>query len=289
MVRLGTWTLSFLNNTQVTMTAPSGLTTNFEFSSDKLAGYVDETGAALPLYFYIGAKPQDSGNLGLLAQVAHVKVQGAGTPIDEDFLSESALDTNRWELVANNGTSGVKIVPQDRMWINWTLPDAGFALQTNSVSSGAGWTENAAATLSLATGKKVLLGAADKPGTTAGFFRLLKREYTKLQVLMPGETSAPGTATGKTGTPTAQTVGVPFDVIVNAVDDAWHLISLAPNDSVHITSSDDAATLPADAQLVGGTKTFSVTFWATGSFTVTATDATISSKTANTGSSAAAN
>jgi hypothetical protein len=286
---LGTWTLSFLNDTQVTLTTPSGGTTNFEFSTDKLAGYKDGTGAALPLYFYLGAKPQDAGNIGKMAQVSHVKIHGAGTPIDEDFLSESALDTNRWELVANNGTSGVQIVPKNCMWLNWTLPDAGFVLQTNSVITGAGWKENAAAPLALSTGKKVLLGAANKPGSADGFFRVIKRQYTKLQVLMPGETAAPGTASGKTGAPTAQTVGVPFDVIVNAVDDTWHLISLAPTDTIHITSSDDIATLPADSQLVGGTKTFTVTFYGTGSFSVTAADVTTSTKTPDTGSKTASN
>lgn len=286
---LGTWTLSFLNDTQVTMTAPNGSITNFEFSTDKLAGYKDGTGSALPLYFYLGAKPQDAGNLGKFAQVSHVKIQGAGTPIDEDFLSESALDTNRWELVANNGTSGVQVVPKNCMWLDWTLPDAGFVLQTNSALTASGWKENAAAPLALSTGKKVLLGAADKPGSTEGLFRLVKREYTKLQVLMPGETAAPGTASGKTGTPTAQTVGLPFDVIVNAVDDTWHRISLAPTDTIHITSSDEIATLPADAQLVGGTKTFTVTFYGTGGFTVTATDVTNTTKIPDTSSSTASN
>src|SRR5207249_2920030 len=36
----------------------------------------------------------------------------------------------------------------------------------------------------------------------------------KLQLLTPGETAAPGTATGKTGTPTAQTAAVAFSVTV---------------------------------------------------------------------------
>jgi hypothetical protein len=281
---LGTWTLSFLNDTQVTMTSPSGLTTNFEFSTDKLAGYVDNTGAALPLYFYIGAKPQDSGNLGLSAQVSHVKIEGAGTAIDENFLSESSLDTAVWEIQANNGANGVQIVPANSMWVDWTLPDAGYVLQTNSVIVGGEWKENSATTIQ-ANVRKVLLGASDKPGANQGFFRLVKRQYTKLQVLMPGETAAPGTTTGKTGTPDAQTVGVPFDITVNAVDDTWHKISLAANDNIAITTTDDTATVPADAALVGGSKTFSVTFWQTGKFTVTATDTADTSKKANTGTS----
>jgi hypothetical protein len=58
---------------------------------------------------------------------------------------------------------------------------------------------------------------------------------------------------------------------------------------ITITSSDSGAILPADAALVGGTKTFSVTFGATGSFTVTAADATDNSKPSDTGSTTASN
>ena len=86
---------------------------------------------------------------------------------------------------------------------------------------------------------------------------------------MPGETAAPGTALGKTGTPDPQQAGIAFTVTVNAVDD--------------ITSSDATATLPADAALSGGTATFSVTFGTAGTATVTASDVTDATKTANTG------
>ena len=37
----------------------------------------------------------------------------------------------------------------------------------------------------------------------------LAQTYTKLQVLLPGESPAPGTGTGKSGAPQSQTVGVP--------------------------------------------------------------------------------
>jgi hypothetical protein len=40
----------------------------------------------------------------------------------------------------------------------------------------------------------------------------------QLQVLLPGETAAAGTATGKTGTPSGQTNGTAFNVTINAVD-----------------------------------------------------------------------
>jgi hypothetical protein len=104
--------------------------------------------------------------------------------------------------------------------------------------------------------------------------------FAKLQVIVPGETAAPNTTTGKTGTPNAQTAGVAFTVTVNAVDANWNVVS--STHTVGITSSDSAATLPASAALVGGTKTFSITLNTAGSRTVTATDLSDGTKTAST-------
>ena len=89
---------------------------------------------------------------------------------------------------------------------------------------------------------------------------------------MPGETAAPGTTSGKTGTPTAQTAGTSFSVTVKAVDASWNVIST--NDTVQLTSSDAQATLPANAALSGGSVTLSLTNKTSGSQTVTASDVT---------------
>src|SRR5512146_96681 len=57
----------------------------------------------------------------------------------------------------------------------------------------------------------LLLGLSADQAWAAG-------DYTHLQILLPGETAAPGTSTGKMGTPRDQTAGVPFDVRVRACD-----------------------------------------------------------------------
>jgi MBG domain-containing protein/YDG domain-containing protein/concanavalin A-like lectin/glucanase superfamily protein/uncharacterized protein DUF2341 len=111
--------------------------------------------------------------------------------------------------------------------------------------------------------------------------------FAQLQVLMPGETAAPGTATGKTGAPTAQSAGTSFNVTVYSVDANWNLIGT--NDTAHVTSSDGSASLPADAALSGGSGSFSVTFRTAGSQTVTASDVTHPGITANTGSATTVN
>ena len=42
--------------------------------------------------------------------------------------------------------------------------------------------------------------------------------FAQLLVLVPGETGAPGSPTGKTGSPSTQTANAPFTVTVPAVD-----------------------------------------------------------------------
>src|SRR5205823_14966585 len=102
------------------------------------------------------------------------------------------------------------------------------------------------------------------------------------QLLVPGELAAPGSATGKSGSPIAQTAGTAFNVTVSAVDANWNLVST--NDTVSITSSDSNAALPSNAALVAGTRIFTngITLKTAGSATVTASDVTHSSVTNNT-------
>jgi hypothetical protein len=107
--------------------------------------------------------------------------------------------------------------------------------------------------------------------------------FSKLQMLVPGESAAPGTASGKTGTPASQTAGTPFSVTVNAADANWNLINT--NDTVSISSSDTNATLPANAPLSAGSASFSVTLKSAGTRTVTASDVTHVGISAGTSSS----
>src|SRR5207247_5992484 len=81
--------------------------------------------------------------------------------------------------------------------------------------------------------------------------------FVMLQMLMPGEIAAPGTAPGKTGTPAAQTAGTAFNVTIRSVDAQWNLVS--STHTVGITTSDPSATLPSNGALSAGTRTVSVT------------------------------
>ncbi|NNU33777.1 hypothetical protein HK413_05815 [Mucilaginibacter sp. S1162] len=88
--------------------------------------------------------------------------------------------------------------------------------------------------------------------TNFGSLSQIGGAYVKLQLLLPGETAAPATVSGKTGTPNTPVAGTQFNVIVNAVDANWNVT--ASTNTIAITASNLNVTLPANAALVAGTK-----------------------------------
>ncbi len=78
--------------------------------------------------------------------------------------------------------------------------------------------------------------------------------------------------------PSAVTAGSAFTVTVTALD-AFGNTATGYGGTVHFTSSDSRAALPADATLTAGTGTFSVTLKTAGTASVTATDAAAASIT----------
>ncbi|HTA56525.1 MAG TPA: Ig-like domain-containing protein, partial [Candidatus Baltobacteraceae bacterium] len=71
--------------------------------------------------------------------------------------------------------------------------------------------------------------------------------------------------------PGAATAGTPFNIIVTALDQ-FSNIATGYTGTVHFTSTDGAAVLPANVTLINGTNTLSVTLKTLGSQTITGTD-----------------
>src|SRR5262249_9635430 len=78
--------------------------------------------------------------------------------------------------------------------------------------------------------------------------------------------------------PNSATAGTAFNVTVTALDQSDNLVT-GYTGTVHFTSSDGRAALPADTMLTNGVGTASATFDAAGSQTITATDTQTSSIT----------
>ncbi len=103
--------------------------------------------------------------------------------------------------------------------------------------------------------------------------------FTKLQLVLPGETAAAGTSTGKTGTVSDQLAGTSFTVTINAVDAYWNRDS-SVTDTVRITSTDPLFET-VDVDLAAGTASQSVTLKTRETQTITASDVTQGGKTAH--------
>jgi hypothetical protein len=276
---LGTWTVTFTDATHGTLTGPGITATNFDLPADVVASNFSPASSFVQFGMFKNDGANDGHNNGAYGTLGRVQITGAqANSIDDAFTGATLTNKYAWRKTDANY---VQYIAPGTAWIvDWTLPAVQFNPETAPAVTGP-WTP--AVFTSTYRGPSMMHGLVSKTTiTNAGFYRLIKRPFVKLQVLMPGETAAPNTPTGKTGTPDAQTVGTAFNITVNAVDEVWNVVP--STDTVTITTTDSTASLPADAALSGGTRTFSVTFGSTGTFTVTATDVTDATKTANTGS-----
>lgn len=110
-------------------------------------------------------------------------------------------------------------------------------------------------------------------GPASSGFTVLPESAARLQILAPGETAAPGTATGKIGTPSPQTAGTAFDLSVQAVDTNWN-VTTSVTDTITVTVSDPYATFPATVTLNGGTGSITTVFRTAGSQTIAVSNLT---------------
>jgi RHS repeat-associated protein/uncharacterized repeat protein (TIGR01451 family) len=107
---------------------------------------------------------------------------------------------------------------------------------------------------------------------------------TQLQLLMPGETAAPGSAPGQTGTPSTLTAGLPVSLTVRAVDAYWNLVT-SNSDTIQLQTSDGTADLPTSITLQNGLALVPATFKTAGSHTVQASNSSNPLITADTSTS----
>lgn len=281
---VGTWSLTFTSDTDATITAPDGTTYSASMPAASAALFAD------PACFYLFSGMGADANAGQFVTIDSLSITGVGTPISQDFKTGSlnpllVLESQEYQYPWNTNPPNQFLLTtaNGAYWHHWTLPDTYFAPIVTSNLASAVWQDEAYSSI-LVNGKQrwALVPPASLPGASAGFFALVQRTYSQLQVLLPGQTNAPGTALGYVGTPTpislAAQGGTPTTVTVNACDSQWHIMT-SIIDQVHLTTSDGGVPfLPADQSLANGTTSFSgangILFQTTGPQTVTAQDMT---------------
>jgi hypothetical protein len=169
----------------------------------------------------------------------------AGTPFS---VTVTALDASNHVVPGYAGTAhftstdGQAVLPADYMF---TPADAGAHTFTNAVTLGTGGTQTITAA-DTATGSIV--------GTSA-----------------PVAVSVPVATHFAVIAPPSATAGIAFSMMVTALDASNHPVPGYAG-TVHLTSTDGQAVLPANATLANGVGTFSVTLETAGTQTLTAID-----------------
>jgi hypothetical protein len=278
---LGTWSITFQNDTNVILGyAPPGGGTGLSATNSFPDENTVQAYFSNPLSVFMGNQQNADANLGQSSTYSEFKISGvtASPAIDELWSSEATLDTTNWGKVDDAAGDILLVHATDKYWVSWTLPDSGYSLEwSTNIGSGATWTDaGLSQTVTTTAGNRALLPglAATLPASAEDvYLNLIKRTATKLQVLFPGETNAPGTTTGKVGTPTAVNAGDLVTVTVNAVDKTWNIVK-SVTDTVHFTTTDGSTTPPNDTALSSGTCQVDFYFYTTGGVTVTASDVT---------------
>jgi hypothetical protein len=189
---------------------------------------------------------------GATAAIAMTLNGGAVTGVD------NVSATNIQSIVGGDNSDTFTVVPSATIAysINGGLPDPPTSPGDALIVDASGTTNPSFSSTSTPTGLQ-------------GSFTFGNRQPVNFQRIesLPG-----GAATHFTvSAPASATAGVAFNFTVTAFD-VFNNIATGYGGTVHFTSTDAQATLPADSSLTNGTGTFSATLRTSGSQTITAVD-----------------
>ena len=166
---LGTWKLSFLDNTRIVLTSSSGATVDLTMPDADFPLYEPVT-AGVSAQF--GIQPNADSRIGLSAVISRIQIQKGNTVVVDDTFTAPELDPASW-IVRAGDVGGVFPLPADvRYLVSWNLPDEGFVLRSASSVRGP-WTNVTGASL-VGARRVVRVSNAALPSAAAGYFELMK-------------------------------------------------------------------------------------------------------------------
>jgi hypothetical protein len=166
---LGTWSVAFLNSTDIRLTAPDGSSQELKMPEADVPFY-EPTTAGVSAQF--GVQPNGDNRIGLAAVLSRVQIRKGTTVVVDDTFTAADLDATAW-LTRAADAGGIVPVPRDVQYlVGWNLPDDGFVLKGASSVRGA-WSDVTGVTQTGAR-RLVRIGTATLPGAGSGFFQLVK-------------------------------------------------------------------------------------------------------------------
>lgn len=118
----GTWSITFNNDTDVTLTAPNGATAAASLPAAAAALFAGS------MHVYAGVQPNRLDNIGQSLTIKRLRITGVPNPIDETFTSPGVLGSETWNVAAGDRAGLIPVNPEAVFWLSWALPDNGWVL-----------------------------------------------------------------------------------------------------------------------------------------------------------------
>ncbi len=168
----GTWSITFNNDTDVTLAAPGGATATASLPAEAVALFSGS------MHVYAGIQPNRLENIGQSVTFKRLEITGVASPISEDFTSAGVLTGETWNVSAVD-RAGLVPVPSDAaFWLSWPLPDTGWTLQWAEDLDNNFWNDIAFTSSSNIGGqRRTLVRTGDLPNSFTGqyFFQMILR------------------------------------------------------------------------------------------------------------------
>ncbi|MGA2749359.1 MAG: hypothetical protein ABSG59_11335 [Verrucomicrobiota bacterium] len=172
---LGTWSITFVNDTNVTLSGPGGASTNVNFPDEATAQVF-----ANPLTAYFGNQQGGTtANIGQGSTYSQFSISNTpySTPFTDVFTNDGGvINTSQW-LIDDAAPNNILIVQtNDAFWVNWTLPASGYSLFSSpTLGPGAVWSNTGLSSIVITTaGDQVLVPQSSLPASGQGFFVLVQ-------------------------------------------------------------------------------------------------------------------
>jgi len=126
---VGTWTLTFNNSTNGTLTAPGAGPVAFTIADPNAVADFGN-----PLVAYFGLQPNTGAGIGQYIDYGSMAVSGvAGVNENDTFTTDSTLDTSVWQ---NSGFDTILATTNTPLWVYYDYPAYGYGLGTSDNLTG---------------------------------------------------------------------------------------------------------------------------------------------------------
>jgi hypothetical protein len=182
---LGTWSVTFLNDIDIALTAPNGATLSLSFPD--AATIQSAFGGKVAAYF--GNQPNDVSQIGQATTFGRIRISGTprAVAIDETFsgpdLNQHPVTVNwQWLKLAAAPADISVLVNTDGFVLSWTPPDPSYTLQFSPGLLPAAWADLILPNIITQGNSNIVnVSRTDLPGNTNGFFRMIKAPLSQPQ------------------------------------------------------------------------------------------------------------